>query len=239
MVFILPDRLENVFIAYFVTGAWQSNCYVIGKQDSDRVVVIDPGMQAADTVEKFLDERHLELAGVLLTHGHVDHCAQAAVLADRHDVPVWVHPADREMITHPDQGLSPEMAGQLHQLIGDAPLAGPQKLNGYAPDTPVELAGLSIRVIPAPGHTPGSVLLGVDTDNDPVLFTGDVLFAGSIGRSDFPCGDDQTMRTTLRDVVRHLPPNTRVLPGHGPATTVADELANNPYLTASYLEVQS
>ena len=239
MPLILPDRLANVFIAYFVTGAWQSNCYVIADEDAGLAVAIDVGMDAARTVEELLAQRDFQLAGILLTHGHIDHCAQAAVLADAHQAPVWVHPADRELMTHPAEGLSPQMAGQLHQLIGDAPLHEPRDLRTFEAGVPVRCAGFEFSVTPAPGHTPGSVLLGLEGDEHMIVFTGDVLFAGSIGRSDFPGGDDHTMRAVLRDVVATLPPQARVLPGHGPFTTVADELATNPYLTDAYLEVQS
>ena len=228
-----------MFIAYFVTGAWQSNCYVLADEDSTQAVAIDVGMDAASTVEEVLKERGLELGGVLLTHGHIDHCAQAAMLADAHDAPVWVHAADRELMTNPGLGLSPGMAAQVSGLLGGKSPVEPRNLRLYETGVTVDCGGLSFTITPAPGHTPGSVLIGTDSGEQMVFFTGDVLFAGSIGRSDFPGGDDHTMRAMLRDVVKELPPEARVLPGHGQFTTVAQELASNPYLTDHYLEVQS
>lgn len=228
-----------MFIAYFVAGPWQANCYVVAPDDSPQAVAIDVGMDAADTVEQTLAENNLELAGVLLTHGHIDHCAQAARISDAHDCPVWVHAADRELLGNPAAGLSPEMAGLLPRLVGEIRLPEPRDLRIYDPDAGVSIAGLDFSVTAAPGHTAGSVLLGVDSDQGRILFTGDVLFAGSIGRTDMPGGDDATMRETLRRVVRTLPPQAHVLPGHGGFTSVADELAGNPYLSDSYLEVQS
>ncbi len=228
-----------MFIAYFVAGPWQANCYVVAPEDGQQAVAIDVGMGAAQTVEQTLSEHDLKLAGVLLTHGHIDHCAQAATLADAHGCAVWVHAADRELLSHPGKGLSPSMAATLDQLIGTQLLAEPRLVETYHPGEDVTFGELRFSVAAAPGHTPGSVLLGLDSDQGHIIFTGDVLFAGSIGRTDLPGGDDMSMRRSLREVVRALPVRGHVLPGHGPFSTVAEELDNNPYLSDSYLEVQN
>ncbi|MFZ2625311.1 MAG: MBL fold metallo-hydrolase [Propionibacterium sp.] len=227
-----------MFIAYFVAGPWQANCYVVAAGDGSRAIAIDVGMDAAQTVEQTLAEHHLELAGVLLTHGHIDHCAQAATLADAHDCPVWVHPDDRVLLSDPGRGLSPSMAASLDQIIGTRVLAEPRRVESYDSSVAVNCAGLEFSVTDAPGHTPGSVLLGLDSEQGRIVFTGDVLFAGSIGRTDLPGGDDASMRRSLREVVRTLPEQAHVLPGHGPFTTVSEELGKNPFLSDSYLEVQ-
>ncbi|SER54760.1 Glyoxylase, beta-lactamase superfamily II [Propionibacterium cyclohexanicum] len=227
-----------MFIAYFVAGPWQANCYVVSKGEGQEAIAIDVGMDAAQRVDTTLAEHHLELSAVLLTHGHIDHCAQAGLLADAHGCPVWVHEADRGLLSDPGKGLSAPMAASLDRLIGTRTLSEPAHVECYEPGVGLAVAGLDISVIHAPGHTPGSVLLGLDSQRGRLLFTGDVLFAGSIGRTDLPGGDDAAMRASLREKIRTAPGQAHVLPGHGPSTTVKHELENNPYLTDSYLEVQ-
>ena len=227
-----------MFIAYFVAGPLQNNCYLLAPDGGDRGIVIDAPLGASETVERALAEHGLGLAGVLLTHGHIDHCAEAARLADAHDAPVLVSAADRVLLTRPELALSPELAAQLVALLPGPP-AEPRRVELYDPSRPLSIGGLRLTVLPAPGHTPGSVLLRTSTGDDEVAFTGDVLFAGSIGRTDLPAGDDPAMRASLRDVVRELPARVQVLPGHGPFSTMADELAANPYLTDAYVEALS
>ncbi len=224
-----------MFIAYFVAGPLGNNCYLLAPDRGTSAVVVDAPVGSAATIEHALDEHGLELAAVLLTHGHLDHCAEAAGLADDHDAPVLIGAADRTLLTRPEAALSPELAGQLTDLLPE-PLSEPRRVETYEPSRPLLIGGLTFTVLPAPGHTPGSVLLRTSTGEQEIAFTGDVLFAGSIGRTDLPGGDDPTMRASLRDVVRALPPQVHVLPGHGPFSTMATELADNPYLTDAYLE---
>lgn len=227
-----------MFIAYFVAGPLRNNCYLLAPEGASTAVVIDAPIGSAEVVEKALAEHGLDLAGVLLTHGHIDHCAEAARLADPHGAPVLVGAGDQSLLTHPEEALSPDLVGQLlGQLSG--PVTGPGRTEVYDPASPLEIGGLRFTVRPAPGHTPGSVLLLTSTEDNEIAFTGDVLFAGSIGRTDLPAGDDHAMRASLRDVVRELPARVQVLPGHGPFSTMANELATNPYLTDAYVEALS
>ena len=224
-----------MFIAYFVAGPLDNNCYLLAPDQGRSAVVIDAPMGSAETVENTLAEHGLELAGVLLTHGHLDHCAEAARLADAHGAPVFVAAADRRLLSRPEDALSADLIAQLTLLMPE-PLSEPRLVELYEPDSPLLIGGLRFTVLPAPGHTPGSVLLRTSTGEHEIAFTGDVLFAGSIGRTDLPGGDDPAMRASLRDVVRALPPQVQVLPGHGPFSTMAVELAGNPYLTDAYVE---
>ena len=226
-----------MFLASFASGLWQANCYVVAPADATTCVVIDPGQNAAEVLEQALLEHRLAPAGVLLTHGHFDHVASAADFAEAHQVPVWVHPADRHLLSDPAAGLSTDSADLVQQLLG-GPLAEPADVRSLAVDS-VALAGLEFSVTHAPGHTAGSVLLGLPYPDHPpigrIVFSGDVVFAGSVGRTDLPGGDQATMLRTLQDIVLALPDDTALLPGHGDQTTMAAERAQNPYLQPAFL----
>lgn len=229
-----------MFITSFPAGPWQANCYVVAAPGAQRCVVVDPGVQAAEVIGRVVAEAGLEVAGVLLTHGHIDHVASAAEVADAAGVPAWIHTADRELLTDAGPVLAP--ARELLRSLGGE-LREPADLRLLRGGEAVEVAGLSFHVVSAPGHRPGCVLfrLGLPQDGDDpgrpgeVVFTGDVLFAGTIGRTDLPGGDPDAMVATLRDVVLGLPDDALLLPGHGDATTMAAERANNPYLQPRFL----
>lgn len=223
-----------VFVASFPAGPWQANCYLVGAEGRDEVVVIDPGVDAAERVSALVAERGLRIAGVLLTHGHVDHVASAADVADAAGAPAWLHGADRELLADPASGVA-VMAQMMRQL--GIRVREPADLRLLSGGETVEVAGLSFEVVGAPGHRPGCVLFRLRSDAEPreLVFCGDVVFAGSIGRTDLPGGDPEAMASTLADVVLALPDEAALLPGHGPETTVARERATNPYLQASFL----
>lgn len=229
-----------MFITSFAAGPWQANTYVVAAPGARACVVVDPGVQAAELVARVVRQANLEVAGVLLTHGHIDHVASAAAVADAADAPAWLHAADRELLTDAGPVLGPAL-DLLRSLGGE--LREPADLRLLAGGETVEVAGLSFGVLHAPGHRPGCVLYRLALPDDPdepgrpseVVFTGDVLFAGTIGRTDLPGGDPDAMVATLRDVVLSLPDDALVLPGHGEATTVAAERAANPYLQPSFL----
>lgn len=201
-----------------------TNCYVVA-DDAGSAVVIDPGMGAARLVDRVLTADELTVVAVLLTHGHVDHTWDAAEVAEKYGVPVQVHEDDAYRLSDPLGSLGPlgrQIAAQAGFPAGPpVPVTHPF---GY--DGPTGLpTGLRLRALHAPGHTEGSTVFLVDD----VAFTGDVLFAGTIGRCDLPGGDERAMATTLRTLAE-LDPGTRLLPGHGAASTLAAELASNPYL---------
>jgi len=225
-----------VFIESFVVGPWQTNTYVIASDEkvsgtSRAGVVIDPGVGSREQTEVLLARHGLWLAAVVCTHGHLDHVADAADLADAHAVPLFCHPADRVMLTDPVAGLGADSLPLIRYVLqGRSTLPEPHDLREISDGQVLELAGLRLRAIHAPGHTPGSVVFLADDAGAPVVFGGDVLFAGTIGRVDLPGGSMPTMMASLGRLVREIPAVARILPGHGPATTMARELASNPYL---------
>nr|NLI49168.1 MBL fold metallo-hydrolase [Propionibacterium sp.] len=231
-----------MFLASFPAGPWQTNCYLVASERGADLVVIDPGVQAFEQIERFADAEGVRVAGVLLTHGHIDHVASAADVAERYGCPVWVHPAERELL----DAAGPILPGALDLIRSlGVRLREPQDLRWVADGDDLEVGGLTFHVHHAPGHRPGCVMYstayagdgeaGGAPAPDRLLFSGDVLFAGSIGRTDLPGGDPEAMRATLRTVVLALPDDWAVLSGHGPETTIGAERADNPYLQPSFL----
>ncbi len=224
-----------MFLASFPAGPWQTNCYLVAPDRGSDLVVIDPGVGAAEPVLEAARSLGCGVAGVLLTHGHIDHVGSAADVADAFGVPAWIHPDDRELLT--DAGpLIPSSLSLARELGVD--LREPKDLRELVGGEEVVVGGLTFGVIHAPGHRPGCLMFSVpptDAGASPLLFSGDVLFAGSIGRTDLPGGDPVTMARTLRDVVLALPDDWVVLSGHGPQTTIGHERATNPYLQPSFL----
>jgi glyoxylase-like metal-dependent hydrolase (beta-lactamase superfamily II) len=164
---------------------------------------------------------------VLLTHGHLDHTFSVAPVCGARGIPAYVHPADLEMLADPAKGLSVD----LTELFGGRlPYTEPDDVVELTDGATLTLAGVEVTVDHAPGHTGGSVLFRLPGDEAPVCLSGDVLFAGSIGRTDLPGGSTETMMASLRDKILPLADDTVVLPGHGPATTIGRERAHNPYL---------
>ncbi|WP_053618977.1 MBL fold metallo-hydrolase [Nocardiopsis sp. NRRL B-16309] len=220
-----------MLIAALPTGPLAANCYVVARAAGTDCVIVDPGQEASAQVAKVLAEHDLTPAAVLLTHGHFDHVWSAADLCERHGVPVHLHPADRGLLTEPAAGVDQGFAAQLAALLGPGPYTEPAVLVEVADGATLALAGMEFSVEHTPGHTPGSVVYTVSTeDGVPVMFAGDLVFAGSIGRTDFPGGDQADMGRSLAGAVLGRPDRTQILPGHGPATTVERERATNPYL---------
>lgn len=232
------SRLSDVFLTSFACGYWQANCYVVAPAGIDQCVIIDPGQDSAELVRRVVADNRLVPRAILLTHGHFDHVADAAALADEFDLAVWVHAADEHLLSDPAAALSPDGAALVRQLIGETMLP-PARVENYTVGQPLSVAHLDFTVTAAPGHTAGSVLLGIDYVGNPqvkrLVFCGDVVFADSVGRSDLPGGDDATMRHTLAREVLALPDTTALLPGHGQQTTMARERVSNPYLQKTYL----
>lgn len=220
-----------VLIAGFPAGPWGTNCYVAATGPGSECVVIDPGKDAADGVAEVVREHRLKPVAVLVTHGHVDHMWCVAPVAGTYDATAWIHPADRHLLTDPMAGLSRESAQML--LGGQYEFAEPDDVRELADLQEVELAGLRFAVDHTPGHTEGSVTFRTPFDREDVsevMFSGDLLFAGSIGRTDLPGGDHQTMLRSLTTKVLPLADDIVVLPGHGEQTSIGRERATNPFL---------
>jgi hydroxyacylglutathione hydrolase len=220
-----------VLIAGFPAGPWGTNCYVVATGPGSECVVIDPGKDAAAGVDQVVREHRLKPVSVLVTHGHVDHMWCVAPVAGTYDATAYVHPADRHLLTDPMPGMSSETASMM--VGGKYTFAEPERVEELADLQTVELAGLSFTVDHTPGHTPGSITFRTpyaQHDVSEVLFAGDLLFAGSIGRTDLPGGDHDAMLRSLRDKVLTLRDDVVVLPGHGEQTSIGQERATNPFL---------
>ena len=212
-----------MLVTGYPAGAFAANCYLVAPAPGEECVIIDPGQDAERGIEELLGRYRLQPIAVLLTHGHIDHMWSVAPVCGARGIPAYIHPDDRVLLTDPARGLA---LGPGQQLFGGLTFTEPDDVRELTDGMTLELAGVSLVVDHAPGHTPGSVTFRLlDT-----VFTGDLLFAGSIGRTDLPGGDYPTILDSLARVCLTLPDDVQVLPGHGPGTTIGAERAGNPFL---------
>lgn len=204
-----------------ILGDFETNCYVVRTDESAlECLVIDAGLDSRDMIA-FLTQRGLTPRAVVLTHGHVDHIAGLAALRSRFpELRVYIHKLDGPMLTDSQANLS-EMA----MLPFETDPADVLLEDG---DT-VEEAGIVLKVLHTPGHTPGGICLYAETEG--IVFAGDTLFADGVGRTDFPGGDWDRLLDGIRTKLFALPERTAVYPGHGMRTTIGREKASNPFLT--------
>ena len=202
-----------MYLDVFSDNPFATNCWLAATDGSDDAVVVDPGF-APERVWEMLAAVGKRPVAVLATHGHLDHIGSAAEICGD-DLPLYIHAADRLALTEAEAWGSgfpaPAVPVEIVREVFDGEL--------------LELAGLRIQVLHTPGHTPGSVCFRTDG----IVFSGDLVFAGSIGRSDFPNSSPEDMRASLERFLE-LPDELPVHPGHGPATTVGAERATNPFL---------
>ena len=216
-----------MLIGGFPAGSWGTNCYVLATAPGEPCLIVDPGQDSIDGVHELVREHRLLPAAVLLTHGHIDHVWSVAPITDEFDIPALIHADDRYRLAD-IAGTS--IAASRDQLLamtkGALELTEPSEVLVLADQQRLDIAGVPMVVRHAPGHTEGSVVFVLDE----VMLSGDVLFAGSIGRTDLPGGDHEAMIESLRRVILPADDGLVVLPGHGPQTTIAAERASNPYL---------
>jgi hydroxyacylglutathione hydrolase len=212
-----------VLVVGFPAGPWETNCWVVAAGRGEQCLVIDPGYDAEGPLDELLTEHRLHPVAVLLTHGHVDHTWSVTPVCGAKDVPALIHPADRAMLTDPNSGLG---VPSSTPIMGRFEWAEPSDVRELTDGETLSLAGLDLVVDWVPGHTRGSVTFTGAGE----FFSGDLLFAGSIGRTDLPGGDYNTILASLARVCLPLPDETIVLSGHGPATTIGAERGSNPFL---------
>lgn len=202
-------------------GVFAENCYIVADRDRGEAVLVDPGEEADLFLARLRSER-LELQGIWLTHAHLDHVLGVRPVVERSGVPVWLHPDDRP--------LYDRMPDQAAAMLGvDLPAPPPPDRTLAAGDL-VRVGDCEFEVRHVPGHSPGSVAFV----GHGVTISGDVLFAGSVGRIDLPGGDGEALLHSIREQLLTLPDDTVVYSGHGPATTIGQERRTNPFLTGAY-----
>ena len=215
----------------FPAGMLACNCYVLAQRQGSDAIIVDPGQRAFGPLRRILDENRLTPAAVLLTHGHIDHLWSAQKVADTFGCPVYIHPEDRFMLTDPIRGFGPRIA----QMAFGAMFREPRQVIELDIDgATLNLGGIAVTVDHTPGHTRGSVVFRVAGttagDGDRMAFTGDTLFRQSIGRTDLPGGSGRDLLGSILNKLLILDDDIKVLPGHGPASTIGLERRTNPFL---------
>lgn len=232
--------------------AFAASCYIVASAPGEPCLVLDPGAGTAAAVERLVGEHGLAPVAVAASHGHPDHIWDAAALVARWDVPFYLGQADLDRLADPAGALGRGL-GEMFAAMAGSPWHPPAGAEPYPEASLDVLPGLPLAILPAPGHTPGSTVLvapGASSSESAlpptvtgrplpatsaVAFTGDVLFAGSVGRVDLPGGDGPTMAATLSRLLETLPAGAWLLPGHGPISTLGVERARNPYLAPAWL----
>jgi glyoxylase-like metal-dependent hydrolase (beta-lactamase superfamily II) len=210
---------------------WQANCYVVGDRDAGVAVVVDPGQDAEDIVAERLAAHGVTCEAILLTHGHLDHLWSAPALARSLDVAVFLHTEDRWLWDDPAAAFGNVPPGALKAQFGLDWEPPDERLEALSDGMTVRKGGVLFTVRHTPGHTPGSsVFLTDDVREESLLLSGDLVFAGSVGRTDFPRGSFEQQNESLARVVLPLDDDTLILSGHGPETTVGVERRTNPFL---------
>jgi glyoxylase-like metal-dependent hydrolase (beta-lactamase superfamily II) len=224
--------IDRVIAPYFET-----NCWILALGCGQECIIVDPGMAKPNLVkeiEEKVTDLNLKPVAVLITHGHLDHTFSVLPLTKQVPMRTFITGADRFLLTDPMGALDRGgVSEQFLKAFGMEKFKEPDEVVELEDFLTFEVAGMQITSIFAPGHTKGSVIFTVD---DQQLISGDVLFAGSIGRTDLPTGSANEMRKTLRDRILTLPDGLNVLPGHGGQTTIGTERVRNPYLQDDFLD---
>ena len=211
-----------LLIQPLTTGPFQENGFIVAREHGSPCVLIDPGDEPERWIA-ILDELRLTPEMILNTHGHLDHIGAVAELRRHYDIPFAIHPADAFLLKNVNEHA---------RMFGLDGYEDPEVDRDLVAGEAVEAAGIVFDVIFTPGHSPGHVTFKPRDEN--VIFSGDCLFAGSIGRTDLPGGDPATLKKTLKEVFLAFPDETVVYSGHGPETTIGAERESNPFLSGTF-----
>jgi hydroxyacylglutathione hydrolase len=221
-----------MLIKGFPAGSWATNAYVVAQGPGEPAIIIDPGQDSMEGISEIIRAHRLTPAAVILTHGHIDHIWSVAPVSTQFAIPALIHVKDRYRLADP---AGSSFAAAREQLLamtkGELELTEPSDVEVIEVNKSLNIAGVDWEFIHAPGHTEGSMVIRTDQSGDPIAFTGDVLFAGSIGRTDLPGGDSHAMQESLENVILPMPDHTLVYPGHGSDTTIGAERETNPFLS--------
>lgn len=201
----------------FGVGPIEANCYIIGDEQTKEAVVVDPGAEGSRILSR-LEKKGLQCKYIILTHGHVDHIGALNEVQKSTGAEVMIHKADAGMLTNPSKNLSMFMGENVKLKEADRLLEEGDK---------IQIGSITIEVLHTPGHTLGGICLKLDDKN---IITGDTLFAGSVGRSDFPGGSHEQLINSIKAKLMVYPDDTKVYPGHGPSSTIGSEKKHNPFL---------
>ena len=205
-------------VRMFTVGMIQENCFLLRRHGSDRALIVDPGEEAPKLLAA-IEQLGVQLDGILLTHTHFDHVGAVAPIAKATGAEVWVPELEKQVLADIDSYVPWPQFGPFESWDAEHTVSGGERL---------ELAGLQIDVLFTPGHSPGHVTYSIPDEQ--VVFSGDVLFQSSVGRTDLPGGDWPTLLESIRSLVDALPGETTVYPGHMGVTTLGAERAGNPFL---------
>ena len=226
----MPEHPQTPIIERFVLGPYETNCYVVTREGHRACWIVDAGIEPGVMIDR-IGESGKSVEAIVLTHAHVDHIAGLDEIMDAFPgVPVYLHPSEHPWLADPMLNLS--------GLAGDPIVCKTPATHRLEDGQTLELLGQSWRIAHTPGHSPGGVTLILERqdeggpENPDIAFVGDTLFAGSIGRSDFPTSDEAALHRSIRDRLYTLAGATVALPGHGPPTTIEREKATNPFVRA-------
>ncbi|MCP4685357.1 MAG: MBL fold metallo-hydrolase [bacterium] len=210
----MPKKTHTV-----VVGPFLVNCYLFWDTDTREGVIIDPGADE-EAIEYQIDQFDIEPRAILLTHGHGDHIAAVAPLKEKYDLPLYIGAGEEGLLASPSANVS---------AFFDKPIVAPAPDFTVTDEQLLSVGGVKLRVLSTPGHTPAGVCFLEEEEG--LLFCGDTLFAGSIGRTDFPGSSHVQLLESIQKQILNLPDSVVCLPGHGPRTTVGAERTSNPFLS--------
>lgn len=200
----------------FTVGPMEANCYILYNPDKKEGLIIDPGAEGSRLI-KFIKQEKICINYIINTHGHPDHIGANRQIKEYTNAPILIHEYDAPMLTRSGSVLS-----LIFPLESSSPAADTFVKDGDL----IECAGMKLKVLHTPGHTPGGISLLLDD----AIFTGDTLFSGSVGRFDLPGGSEEVLLNSIKKILS-LDENLIIYPGHGPSTTVSEELRSNPFIT--------